>query len=125
HRKGAAVVGDGEILETRCSRRLDHRFDVILAVSLSTVRVEISPHVLSRDEGRERAAGGRLDLAVSLAQLGADPCKAERLIDPFLRVAGDRVVVLGPEDPVLVELQAPGDCAITEGDIVRLRTGEV
>jgi hypothetical protein len=66
-----------------------------------------------------------LDLAPHLAQLRWNPVEAERGIDVLLALAGHLHVVRGPEQSILVQLEALADRAIAQRDVVRLRSGEV
>ena len=68
---------------------------------------------------------GGLELTVGLAQLGRDPRQAERGIDALLRLTGDAPVVTHTEEAVLVQLESEPECAVAEGDVVRLGAGEV
>ena len=50
HGEGLAVVGDGDVLETRVVRGLCHGFDGVFAVGFGRVRVEIATQVRPLDE---------------------------------------------------------------------------
>ena len=78
-----------------------------------------------RHQIREGAPLGSLDLSPSLAQLGRNLDEAERLVDLGLGASGDQGAVVDAEQPVLVQFEPARHCAIAQGDIVRLRPGEI
>lgn len=105
HRQCLAVIGDGEIMETRIASGDHHRFDIVAAVGFCRVRVQIALNVGERHQAGERVLLGGLDLAAAFAEFRRDLHKAERAVDVGLRVARDERAVLDPEQPVLVELE--------------------
>ena len=125
HREGAAVIGDGDVLEPGRPRRQRHRLGVGAAVGRRGVHVQVAAEILPLDQPGERPLLGGRNFAPVLPQLGRHEREAERLVDAFLRLAGDLDVVVHAEQAVLVQLEPALDRAIAEGDVVRLRAGEV
>ena len=74
--------------------------------------VEVAGQVVERDEVRERAVEGRLDLALILAQLGLDERQAEECVRLLLRgerpqlgdVTGQWLAVLADPQKALLRL---------------------
>ena len=64
------------------------------------------------------------NLAAILAKFRSDPRKPQRRVDAFFSRAGNRLFA-GIEQPILVELPAALECAVTERNVVGLRSGEV
>ena len=94
--------------------------------SVAVVCMCMSPRrSCERDQPRQRAGLGRLDLAAILAQLRWNERQSQRLVDAFLGLPGHQRTIVDPVEPVLVELEAALDGAIAKFDVVALRAGEV
>ena len=63
HGQRLTVIGDREILEPGRARRFGHRSDIVPAVGLARVAVQIAAEVGTLDQPRQRVRFGRLDLA--------------------------------------------------------------
>ena len=108
---------------SRAARAIVH--GVGAAVGGRRVHVQVAAQVLERDQPRQRAGLGRLDLAAILAQFRRDERQAERLVDAFLGLAGHERTVVHPVEAVFVQLEAALDGAVAKRDVVALRAGEV
>ena len=73
----------------------------------------------------QRVLQGGFDFAAVLAQLGRDKGEPQRRVDRVLAVASHHDAIGQPRQAVLVETQPKGDGAVAQGDVVRLRPGEV
>jgi hypothetical protein len=89
------------------------------------VGVEIAGDVLQLDEAGQRPLPRGGQLAAILAQLGRDPLIAEELVELLLVGRGEDLARLRVLDAVLGHGQLPADCLLPEGDVMRLRAGEV
>ena len=105
HRQRLAVVGDGDVLMAEAVRRGGHRLEVVPAVGGGRVHVQVAAQIADGDERGQRAGDRRLDFAAMLAQLGLDPRHAERLVDAFLGLAGDLLVVVERKRPYSFSLK--------------------
>ena len=85
--------------------------------------VQVALDVGKRDQLRQEALEGGLDLAVVLAQLGLDVRQSDLCVGFLLGAAGDLGVIL--EDAVLVHLQAALHAPAAHRDVVRLGPGEI
>ena len=125
HGERLAVIGDRDVFEPRLPRRHRHRPDVVLAVRLGGVHVEVAAEIGALDQAGQRARRGGVDLAAHLAQLRRHPVEAERGVDVLFALAGDAAVVRDAEQAVFVQLEAEADRAVAQRDVVRLGSGEV
>ena len=125
HRQRLAVVGDGDVLQAGVPRRRCHRSEIVFAVGLCGVHVQIAAQIRTFDETRKRARLRRLDLAAELAKLRRDPFESKRGVNLFFALTGDFCFVRATEKPVFVQLEPTADRAISQRDVVRFRSGEV
>ena len=56
HRERLAVIGDGDVLAAEAMRGLRHRRQVVAAISLRRVHVQIATQIGQRDQCRQRPA---------------------------------------------------------------------
>ena len=94
HRQRLAVIRDGDVLEAARARGRSHRRDVLLAVGLGRVHVQVAAQVRAVDQTWKLPGGGGVDLAPVFAKLRRNPRQAQRLVDAFLGLAGHRLVAL-------------------------------
>ena len=125
HRERLAVIGNRQVLQPGLARRERHRLDVFAAVGLGGVRVNVAADVLERDEVRQRAPLGRVDLAAPLAQLGRNLRQTERVVDLRLGPPGHERPVVDAKETVLVQLEPARDRSVAQRDVVRFRSGEI
>ena len=118
------MIGDGEVVQAGRLRGARHRLDVVAAVRLRGVAVQVAAEV------RERTSRGSVPRRPLRSRRGsraapADRRETERRVDALFVVAGDARVVVDAKEPVLVQLEAALDGAIAQRDVVGLRAGEV
>ena len=133
-RQRLAVVGQHLVGVAAAARGLGHDLDAVRAVGPVGVAVQVAAQVVERDEARQRAGEGRLDLAAVLAQLRLDERQAEERVRLLLggerpqlgAVTGQRLAVLAdPQEALLGQAPALVAGALAEPDVVLLRAGEV
>ena len=84
HRQRLRVVGDRDVLVAAPVRLGRHRLQRVAAVGGGGVHVQVAAEVGRRDQLRQAARLGRVDLALVLAQLRGNPRQAERVVDVLL-----------------------------------------
>ena len=119
------VVGDRQVGVAAVAGGLGHLLERVAAVGEGRVGVQVAADVVDRDQLRQLAVAGRLQLAPPLAQLRLDVGVAEALVDPLLGRAELDLAALGLGDPVLGDREAAGDRVLAQLDVVGLGAGEV
>jgi len=89
-----SVIGNRQVLETGCLRRVGHRLDIGPTVRRRCVAVEISTDGRPLNQLGELTRFSCVDFAAILTQLRGNETKTERRVDAVLRVAGDLGVIL-------------------------------
>ena len=75
------MIRDGDVLVPEATRSQHHVLDAIATVAPVGVQMQIAPHIVDRNEIRQRARPGRLNLARPLSQLGRDEWQIECRVD--------------------------------------------
>ena len=125
HRQMLGVVGDRNISEPPCQRRLGHLADGVAAVGRIGVHVQIAANIRQRNQLRQRVRCRSLQFAAVLAQLGRDVVEIQRAIDLLLARGRDDHVVFQPQQGILAQRQPALDGALAQRHIVHLRSRKV
>jgi hypothetical protein len=95
------------------------------AVCRRRVHVQVTAEILDSEEVRQRPVFGRGDFAAMFTQLRRDEGQPQRLVNTLLSLSGNPLVVFNTKQSVLVQLEAPLNGTVAQGDVVGLRAGEV
>ena len=125
HRQRLGMVGDGDVLEPTLASRGDHGLQVVAAVRLGRMHVQVATKLSALDQCRQLPFDGGFNFAPILTQLRRHPGEAKGFVDAVLGLARDRLVVGRVEEPVLVQPPSARERAIAKDDVVRLGAGEV
>src|SRR6266536_5046060 len=121
-----AVVRDRGVLVAGCLRGADHFLECRAAVGFRRVDVDQSAEVGLDDEVRQRAPGGRFDLALSFAQLRLDERKSQAPVNVRLGPGRSRLGAAAPaEYALLVEPEAPLPREFPEPGEMLFRSGRM
>src|SRR6185437_15405379 len=100
-------------------------FERRAAVGLSRVHVQIAPNIGLLDQLRQPSFERGFDLARIFPKLRRNPGEAELLVNRLFTLRRHSLVIVKPEQPVLIQRQAELLRACTQRDVVFLAPSEI
>ncbi len=114
------VVGDGHVFVAALPGGLGHLFDGVAPVGFDGVHVDIALQIFLCDQLRERMILREVDFAEILAHFGRDVVEFQLGVNFFFCLPCNRFLAFERGEAVFVERVSHLECALAQGDVVRL-----
>ena len=125
HGQRLRMVGDRDVFASLLAGAPRHRQDVMAAVGFRRMHVDVAAQIGERDQPRQRACLGGVDLSPQLAERRVDEGEAQRCVQAFLGLASHLVAGDDVEEAIFVQGEPAVQRALAQGDVVRFRAREI